>query len=106
MTCPSCNNRGVFKVAYHDGSPVEFAVCLCQAGEAFRRTENNGKAHVPAYQVWAIRYGIDPAHVAPMEELLTDEELAARGFGSVEVSASTAIDAIAAAARARSRHVR
>jgi hypothetical protein len=100
MTCPSCNGQGVFRIAYLDDSPADFAVCLCGAGEPFRVTQNNGKAHVPAYQVWAIRHGIDPAHVAPMELLLTDEELASRGFG--EVSTVTAVEAIAAAARKRS----
>jgi hypothetical protein len=104
MTCPSCNNQGVFVVRYHDGSPTDWAVCLCPAASDFRRDQNNGKQHVPAYQVWAIRHGIDPEHVAPMEALLTDEELAARGFS--EVSAPTAIDAIAAAARNRAKHVR
>jgi hypothetical protein len=101
MTCPSCDGKGIFRIAYHDGSAPDFAVCLCEAGAPFHVTENNGKAHVPHYHVWAIRQGIDPAHVAPMEVLLTDEELAARGFA--EVSAATAIDAIAAAARNRSK---
>lgn len=100
MTCPSCKGHGVFRVAYRDGAPTDFAVCLCAAGDPFRVTENNGKSHVPHYQVWAIRQGIDPAHVLPMEVLLTDEELAARGFA--ELPAAGALDAIAAAARTRS----
>jgi hypothetical protein len=57
MTCPSCSGHGVFRSAYHEGQPVDFAICLCAAGEPFRVTENNGKAHVPHYQVWAIRSG-------------------------------------------------
>lgn len=101
MTCYSCNDKGVFKVCYHEGDPTDFAVCLCRAGEQFRVTENNGKAHVPHYQVWAIKHGIDLERVAPMEVLFTDEELAERGFA--EVSPAASIDAIAAAARNRSK---
>lgn len=105
MTCPSCNGRGVFRVAYRDGSPVDFAICLCAAGEPFRVTENNGTQHVPHYQIWAIRSGIHPDHVAPMEVVLTDEELAARGFPPMTGQQVTdaVVDAIAAAARKRSQ---
>jgi hypothetical protein len=93
----------VFRVAYRDGSPADFAICLCAAGEPFRITENNGKQHVPHYRVWAIRHGIDPEHVAPMEVLLTDDELMARGFGELppERATDALTDAIAAAARKR-----
>src|SRR6185436_7565476 len=104
MTCTSCNGRGIFKLFSYDdngptGDPVEWAICLCAAGSPYRVQSNNGKAHLPHYQLWAIRHGIDPERVAPMEVLYTDEELAARGFG--QVSAPTAIEAIAAAARHR-----
>ncbi len=100
MTCASCNDRGVFRVAYHDGSPSEYALCLCAAGEAMRRAKNNGKPVTPLWQVWAHQAGIPLDRIAPMEALLTDEELAARGF--TELEPVEAIDAIAAAARARS----
>lgn len=101
MTCRSCNDHGVFRVSYHDGSPSEFALCLCKEGEVMRRATNNGKAVTPHWQVWAFTQGIPLEHVAPMEDLLTDEEMAARGFR--ELTPETALDAVAAAARARSK---
>ena len=105
MTCQACQDRGVFAVKYHDGSPTDFAVCLCDAGEQLRRSENQGKSHVPAYHVWAIKNGIDPEHVAPMENILTDDELATSGFTELS-SPADALGAIAAAARKRGGHVR
>ncbi len=99
--CPSCNGFGAFAVRYHDGSPADYALCLCAAGETMRRENNNGKVTTPYWFAWASIMGIDPEHVAPMEDLLTAEEMAARGF--TELPASTAIDAVAAAARARSK---
>lgn len=101
MNCPSCNDRGVFRINYHDGSPADFAICLCKAGEQMRCATNNGKTVTPQWQVWAFQQGIPIEHVAPMEDLLDADEMAARGF--TELPAATAIDAIAAAARARSR---
>jgi hypothetical protein len=76
MMCPSCNDVGVFRVAYHDGSPADFALCLCAAGERMRITTNNGKPTTPQWEVWAFAHGVPLEHVAPMEDLLTDEELA------------------------------
>lgn len=99
MTCSSCADRGVFRVGYHDGEPSDFALCLCKAGEQMRCATNNGRPVTPQWQVWAFRQGIPIEHVLPMEDLLDAEEMAARGFH--ELPAATAIDAIAAAARAR-----
>ncbi len=99
MNCRSCNDIGIFKVAYRDGSPTEYAVCLCEAGERMRKADNCGKACIPQWGLWAHRNGIDPGLVAPMEDLLTPDELRARGFA--ELTPTTAIDAIAAAARGR-----
>lgn len=100
MTCTACGDRGIFRVSYHDGSPDDYAICLCAAGERMRIAKNNGRSVTPQWAVWAHQAGIDPARVAPMEDLLTDEELAARGFTELRQPAQ-AIDAIAAAARAR-----
>lgn len=101
MTCPSCNGVGVFRVAYKDGSPSDFALCLCKVGEVMRCATNNGKPVTPQWQVWAFRNGIPIEHVAPMEDLLTADEMAARGFKELTTQAD-ALSAIAAAAKARS----
>ena len=102
MTCPSCNGHGLFKVCYHEGDPTDYALCLCKAGEAMRCARNNGKPVTPQWQVWAHRQGIDPARVAPMEDLLTAEELAARGFTELGADDRHTLEAIASAAKARS----
>jgi hypothetical protein len=101
MTCPSCDGHGVFRIGYTDGSASDYAICLCDAGERMRIAKNHGIPVTPHWQIWAHRQGIALEQVAPMEDLLTDEELAARGFTAVE--APQAIDAIAAAARSRSK---
>jgi hypothetical protein len=101
MNCPSCNDRGIFRVAYHDGSPADFAICLCKAGERMRIATNNGKPVTPQWQVWAFTQGIPLEHVCPMEDVLTADEMAARGF--TELTAGDALSAIAAAAKARSQ---
>ena len=103
MTCPSCNDHGVFRVAYTDdnGAVPDFALCLCKAGERMRCATNNGKPVTPQWQVWAFTQGIPLEHVAPMEDLLTPGEMTERGF--TELQPAQAIDAIAAAARARSK---
>lgn len=103
MSCPSCSDRGVFTVKYRDGSPDEYAICFCSAGQDFRLSDNNGKAHIPHYHVWAIRSGIDPARVAPMEVLLTDEELAARGFSQPATDALSREAALMAAGKKAKR---
>lgn len=100
MTCSSCNDHGVFRIAYHDGSQADFALCLCQAGQLMRLATNNGAPVTPQWEVWAFRQGIPLERVAPMEDLLTDEEMAAR---SVQPAVPmVGLDAVAAAARARS----
>jgi hypothetical protein len=101
VICPSCAGHGVFRLRYTDGSPDEYALCLCPAGEQMRLAKNNGRPVPPQWTVWAHQQGIDVARVAPMEVLLSDAEMAARGFA--EVAPEQAIDAIAAAARARSK---
>lgn len=100
MNCPSCQDAGIFRVAYHDGSPADFALCLCKAGELMRCCMNNGKPVTPQWALWAFRAGIPLEHVAPMEDLLTPEEMAARGFTEL-TSAADALSVIAAAAKAR-----
>ncbi len=102
MTCPSCNDKGVFKISYHDGAVPDYALCLCAAGERMRKADNCGKPCAAQWEVWAHQQGIDPARVAPMEDLLTDEEMAARGFTELKTP-DVALGAIAAAARVRGK---
>jgi hypothetical protein len=102
MTCASCVDLGVFKVAYRDGSPTDFALCLCRAGEAMRRATNNGRMVAPQWHVWAFRQGIPLDRIAPMEDVLTNDEMAARGFTELSTKAAV-LDAVAEAARQRGK---
>lgn len=102
LTCSSCNDLGLFRVGYHDGSPTHYLLCLCRVGESLRRATNHGKPVTPLWQVWASRHGIPVEQIAPMEDVLTDAELAERGFTEL-TSPADALSAIAAAAKARSK---
>jgi hypothetical protein len=71
--------------------PFSWAVCLCAAGQALRVANNQGKATVPRWQLWAARWGVDPARVYLLEALYTPQELAAVGLavsGPVSVEAA------------------
>jgi len=103
MTCPSCADHGVFKVCYHEGDPTDYALCLCRAGEQMRCAKNNGKPCTPHWQIWAHVHGIDPERVMPMEDLLTPDELAARGFTTPTTDDLSREAALLAAGRAAKR---
>lgn len=96
MTCGSCGDFGICLIVYEDDVKV-YAVCLCPTGERWRQFDK--KATGPAWHVWAAKNRIDRGRVLMLEDAVTPEELAARGFrelGAVDASA-----AIAAAARSR-----
>ncbi len=107
MNCSSCSDNGISLIVYEDGSKV-FAVCLCAIGERWRRTETFqnhsgeiGKAQRtdPLWHVWAFEHHVPLSQMRMLEDAVTPEELAARGFA--EITAETSMDAIAAAARSR-----
>ena len=66
---------------------------------------NNGKPCAPRWELWAARHGVDRERVCPMEDLLTDQEMAERGF-TADPELKPAFDAIAAAAKARAQKER
>lgn len=82
MSCPSCGDKGVIRVRYHDGSPDDYAICLCAVGLRMRDDTNGWKKTGYAlWQVWAAREQIDPSRVWLLEELSTAQEIADLGFG-------------------------
>jgi hypothetical protein len=98
MNCATCSDVGIVCLNFQEGD--EYGLCLCPAGERMRRVVNEGHRTTPLWQVWCAREQVDQARVHPIEDVLTPEELAKRGFR--ELTAATAIDAIVAAARHRS----
>lgn len=106
MTCIACDDRGLVALLIDGHQPDSkddfvFALCLCPMGERWRSASNNGKPTNPAWHVWAAQQGIPHEHVVKLEDVSMPEELAAYGFR--ELTPAAAMDAVAAAARARSR---
>lgn len=58
----------------------EFAVCLCRVGQTLRRSSNEGHLVAPLWHVWCAREQVDASRVVPLEDVLTVEELEARGL--------------------------
>jgi hypothetical protein len=81
MTCQACGGKGILKVCYEDGSPTEYALCLCPAAHWFR-SDVNADRHTGSYgwQVWAAREQIDPERMYALEDLYSPSELAEMGF--------------------------
>lgn len=99
MTCKSCGDFGICVIFYEDNSTV-YAICLCLAGEHWRRTQTfKGERTDPLWHVWAHQHGVPYSKIRMLEDAVTPEELQARGF--TELSAAGSMDAIAAAARSR-----
>lgn len=93
MTCPVCID-GLLIQEWTD-APHDFAVCLCEAGQAWRLAENEGRATVPQWRLWCARHGIDPARMFLVEDIYSREELAAVGLvvGGAAVSRESALRA-------------
>lgn len=78
--CTTCNGKGL-AVANWDGSPPDYAVCLCPMGVQMRTDVNGGKqTGFALWQVWAYTNQVDPSRIFLLEEVLTPAELAARGL--------------------------
>lgn len=79
MTCGTCGDRGVVRLNWAD-APEEYAVCLCEAGLHLRHATNDHRAVEPLWLVWAAREGVPLASMCMVEDVLTEEELRARGL--------------------------
>ncbi len=77
MTCPRCGDHGVFKVGYRDGSPTQFAICLCTAGLRMR-DDRNAHRHTgsPLWMPWAASHQIPFDRVVMAEDVMDEAELA------------------------------
>jgi len=98
MTCPACDDLGILPVNYTD-EPQHYALCLCPIGERWRKADNCGKPTNPLWHIWAAQNNVPHERIVKLEDFASSEELAS--FGFVELSAETAMSAIAAAARQR-----
>lgn len=104
MSCPACQDLGIFPVAYH-GEPPHFALCLCRIGETWRNARNNGRPTNPLWHTWAAQHQVPFDRIVTLEDYATAEELAAFGFRELTAPAD-ALSAIASAARARGAKLR
>lgn len=102
MTCDHCIN-GLRPIEWKDakpGAPWDFAVCLCESGQAYRRSENEGRKTVPLWRVWCARHQVDPSRVFMAEEVWSADEL--RAVGLIAASQQSRADALLAKGRRRS----
>jgi len=81
VSCHVCAGKGIVKVGFRDGSPANFAVCLCPAGRWYRSDVNIGKrtGHY-GWEVWAAREQVPIEQVCALEDLYDAPELAQMGF--------------------------
>lgn len=91
MNCPVCGDKGVVRVRYRDDSTDDFGVCLCGIGQGLRHDRNAlGKAlNYFLWHIWAAREQVELSRMFMVEELLTDDELAA--IPRAEMPAKTSI---------------
>lgn len=76
MTCLQCAGKGVFKVCYHDGSPTDYAICVCADGMRLRNDRNAQRpTGFPLWLAWAAAAGVDASAVVMAEEVLDEHEL-------------------------------
>jgi hypothetical protein len=80
VICATCADRGIVKANWSN-APDDYAICLCDVGHVYRNDGNGGKrTGFCGWQIWASQNGIDPSRIFLLEEVLTPEELADRGF--------------------------
>lgn len=82
MTCEHCVN-GLRPLEWTDakaGDPVDIAVCLCEAGQAYRLGQNCGRRTVALWRVWCAAHQVDPSRVFMLEQVYSAAELAAVGL--------------------------
>lgn len=90
MTCDHCVN-GLRPLEWTDatpGDPVDVAVCLCDAGQEYRRATNEGRRTVPLWRVWCAVHQVDPSRVFLLEDVYSGAELEAAGLRKAPVSLS------------------
>lgn len=79
VNCQSCADVGMIRVPWAD-APDDFAICLCDAGLAMRDSRSRKDVSYALWELWAAREQVDPSRVFLLEEVLTPQELAERGF--------------------------
>ncbi len=98
--CSSCAGKGLIRLNWAD-APDEYALCLCAAGQAWREDANNGKPTNSLWHLWCAIEGVDQDRVWCIEDVLTADELAQRGFGKAVAAAESREVALLKAAKGR-----
>lgn len=100
VNCPICFDKGLAVLEWTD-APPDFGVCLCDAGQAMRRTENEGRAVTPLWRVWCALHQVDPSRVSMLEDVFTADELTAVGLRKAPANISREAALLAAGRKAK-----
>jgi hypothetical protein len=77
--CANCEDKGLVRLNWSD-APDDFALCLCPVGLDMRGTTHKGRTRTPLWHVWCARECVDPSRVYRIEDVLSADDLAARGL--------------------------
>ena len=88
LDCPVCADRGIVRVNWED-APPDFAICVCGTGLSLRVDRNYTHVTAPLWHLWCAREGISQERVFLLEDVLTPDELTARGIPAAEPSDET-----------------
>lgn len=83
------------------GDPIDIAVCVCEAGQAYRLAVNERRRTVPMWRVWCAVHQVDPLRVFLLEQIYSAEELRAVGLAAPVEKQSREARILAAAAKVK-----
>lgn len=110
MTCQTCGDTGFWPYVDSDnpkpdehvtGADLFVAVCLCEAGMAWRQRENHGRKVPPLWLVWCAQHQVSPNRVCLLEDVWTTAEMSAAGFSKPVAQISREAALLAADRRKR-----
>jgi hypothetical protein len=103
VSCDHCVN-GLRPLEWTDrapSEPLDVAVCLCDAGQVYRRAVNEGHAAVPLWRVWCAQHQVPPERVKLMEDVWSASELADAGLRKAAEPQSRAAALLNSGARSK-----
>src|SRR5262245_10890274 len=96
MTCPVCQDHGAVRVRYLDGTPDDYALCLCPVGLGLRLDiDGRGRrTKTPRWMPWAAALGLPFDRVGFLEDLIDPADLATTTYPPAAPPASRIAQAV------------